>query len=69
MSRNGSLLTLTETSIARLVAAGRTNQEVAALLSMQPIDVEAHLEHVYRKLGIHSRSELALLLATEKQEP
>ena len=52
-------LTRAERQVAGLVAAGRTNREVAAELYMGLRTVEAHLSAVYRKLGIRSRSELA----------
>ncbi len=58
-SRPGGLdLTSTERQVARLVAAGRTNREVAAELYLGLRTVEAHLSAVYRKLGVRSRSEL-----------
>ncbi len=52
-------LTGTEAQIARLVAAGKTNAEVAAELIISLRTVESNLTRVYRKLGIRSRSELA----------
>jgi DNA-binding CsgD family transcriptional regulator len=55
-------LTDTERRVAELVAAGRTNREVAEALFMSPRTVEAHLTRVYAKLGIHSRTELAATL-------
>ena len=42
-----------------LVAEGRTNKEVAAALLLSERTVEFHLTHVYRKLGVRSRAELA----------
>jgi DNA-binding CsgD family transcriptional regulator len=57
-------LTLTEAGVARLVAEGRTNTEVAALLAIRPTAVQDHLACVCRKLGVGSRTELVLLLAT-----
>jgi DNA-binding CsgD family transcriptional regulator len=56
-------LTPQELQIARLVAEGRTNRDVAATLFVTPKTVEFHLTRVYRKLGIHSRSELVLRMA------
>ena len=52
-------LTASERSVAELVAEGRTNREVADALFMSPSTVQAHLKHIYRKLGIRSRTELA----------
>ena len=49
--------------MAREVAAGATNREVAARLFLSPKTIEFHLGRVYRKLGIHSRTELATLVA------
>jgi DNA-binding CsgD family transcriptional regulator len=51
-------LTETETRVAELAAAGHSNKEIAAALFMGVSTVEAHLSHVYRKLGIRSRAGL-----------
>ena len=55
-------LTPAEHRVAALVAEGRTNREVAAALFLGERTVETHLSHVYAKLGIRSRTELARLL-------
>jgi DNA-binding CsgD family transcriptional regulator len=52
-------LTPGERRVAVLVADGRTNREVAAALFLGERTVETHLSHVYAKLGIRSRTELA----------
>jgi DNA-binding CsgD family transcriptional regulator len=52
-------LTPTEEQVARLVAEGRTNREVAEALFMSAHTVDANLRRIYRKFGIHSRTELA----------
>jgi len=51
-------LTSAERRVAALVAAGRTNREVAAQLFTTVGTVEAHLTRIYRKLGVRSRTEL-----------
>jgi DNA-binding NarL/FixJ family response regulator len=56
---DGRLLTPTEQEVAQLVATGRRNREVAASLFISEKTVEAHLSHIYAKLGIRSRTELA----------
>ena len=55
-------LTRAEQRVAALVAEGRTNREVAAALFLGERTVETHLSHVYAKLGIRSRTELARTL-------
>lgn len=52
-------LTPQERAVARLVAAGVTNQQAALELFISVKTVQYHLTHVYSKLGIRSRSELA----------
>jgi DNA-binding CsgD family transcriptional regulator len=52
-------LTPQETTVARLVADGRSNREVAAELVLSVKTVEHHLTRIYTKLGVRSRTELA----------
>jgi DNA-binding CsgD family transcriptional regulator len=56
-------LTQAERRIAALVAEGRTNREVAAALFLTEHSVETALTRIYRKLGVHSRTELSHRLA------
>lgn len=56
-------LTAQEVRIARAVASGATNKEVAAELFLSPKTIEFHLSSIYRKLGIRSRTELARMVA------
>jgi len=62
-------LTAQEVRVALAVARGATNREVAAELFLSPKTIEYHLGHVYRKFGIHSRTELAALAADGRLEP
>ncbi|WP_169807974.1 helix-turn-helix transcriptional regulator [Actinomadura hibisca] len=55
-------LTAQQQQIARLVAAGATNREIAARLTISPRTVDGHLRNVFTRLGIRSRVELARLL-------
>lgn len=57
-------LTATEQRVAELVAAGGSNQQVAAELFMSVKTVEANLTRIYRKLAVRSRTELANHLRT-----
>ncbi len=60
-------LTPQELQVAMLVAGGKTNREVGAQLFLSPKTIEWHLGHVYRKLGIRSRAELARSLDTTQR--
>jgi DNA-binding CsgD family transcriptional regulator len=52
-------LTPTELSVADLVAQGLSNPEIAARLFVSRRTVTTHLTHIFAKLGITSRTELA----------
>jgi DNA-binding CsgD family transcriptional regulator len=56
-------LTESERSVADLVAEGLTNREAGSRLFLSRHTVDAHLRHIYRKLGIRSRTELARVVA------
>ena len=56
-------LTPAERRVADLVVQGRTNAEVATALFLAERTVASHLTHVYAKLGVRSRTELARKLA------
>jgi DNA-binding CsgD family transcriptional regulator len=60
----GDELTPTERRIANLVAGGKTNKEVAAILVVAERTVESALTQIYRKLDVRSRTELAHRLAS-----
>jgi DNA-binding CsgD family transcriptional regulator len=55
-------LSATEDRVARLVAAGHTNREIASALFVSVKAVEANLTRIYAKLDVRSRTELALRL-------
>ena len=52
-------LTPTELDVVRLVGEGLSNKDVATRLFVSPRTVESHLTHVYTKLGVSSRVQLA----------
>ena len=52
-------LTPTEHDVVRLVSDGLANKDIAARLFVSPRTVQTHLSHVYTKLGLTSRVQLA----------
>jgi len=60
-------LTAAEYRVALAVADGGTNREVAATLFLSVKTVDFHLQNIYRKLGLRSRTELAIRLSRDPQ--
>lgn len=63
----GNALSPRELEVARLVAQGLTNRQVAEALFLSPRTVDRHLSAVMRKLDVHSRT--AVALAITEAEP
>jgi DNA-binding NarL/FixJ family response regulator len=57
-------LTKAENEVARFLVAGKTNAEIASLRSCSPRTVAVIAATIYRKLGVRSRSELAVRLGS-----
>jgi predicted ATPase/DNA-binding CsgD family transcriptional regulator len=57
-------LTPTELDVVRLVAEGLTNPEIGSRLFISRATVKTHLSHVYAKLDVSNRTELAALAST-----
>lgn len=60
-ARGWHALTPAERRVAALVAEGATNREAAARLFLSPATVGTHVMHVFQKLGVNSRVQLARL--------
>jgi DNA-binding NarL/FixJ family response regulator len=56
-------LTPQERNVARLVARGLSNRQVAEQLFLSPNTIETHLRHIFQKTGVTSRTQLALAFA------
>jgi predicted ATPase/class 3 adenylate cyclase/DNA-binding CsgD family transcriptional regulator len=61
-------LTPAELDVVRLVSTGLGNKDIATKLFISPRTVETHLTHVYTKLGLSSRVQLAQAAARHTQE-
>jgi pimeloyl-ACP methyl ester carboxylesterase/DNA-binding CsgD family transcriptional regulator len=62
-------LTEGEWRVVALAAQGHTNAEIAGRLFLSRYTVETHLKHVFAKLGLRSRAELAAVAASARTRP
>jgi DNA-binding CsgD family transcriptional regulator len=60
-------LTDAERAVAELVASGYTNREAGAKLFLSPHTVDYHLRHIFRKLDIDSRIQLARIVERDQE--
>ncbi|MEU8813406.1 AAA family ATPase [Actinoplanes sp. NPDC048796] len=58
-----AVLSAREMEVARLVAEGRTNREIAVALTIAPKTAAAHVEHIRTKLGVSRRAQIATWVA------
>lgn len=56
-----------ETKIARLVAQGKANKEIAHALTISTRTVQTHLSNIFAKLDLRSRTEVAIFI-TQKSK-
>ncbi len=61
-ARRDGALTPQEQRVAAAVRRGASNREIAAELFLAPKTIEFHLHQIYRKLDVHSRSQLVATL-------
>ena len=54
-------LTLREAEVLYWVAKGKTNRDIGDILGTSPATVKKHLEHVYEKLGVETRTAAAAI--------
>jgi DNA-binding CsgD family transcriptional regulator len=62
-------VTSREVDVLKLVAAGRTNKDIAAELVLSPKTVERHLSSLFTRLGVGNRRDLAEEAAPHLGEP
>jgi DNA-binding NarL/FixJ family response regulator len=58
-------LTCRELQVLTLLAAGRSNPEIAATLVVSPRTISSHVEHILQKLDVPTRAGAAALAASE----
>jgi DNA-binding CsgD family transcriptional regulator len=59
-------LTTAEREVAALVAEGLTNPQIAERLFVRPATVKTHVSHIFAKVGVSTRAELAALAARQR---
>ena len=61
-------LTLKESEVLYWVAKGKTNRDIGDILGSSPATVKKHLEHIYEKLGVETRTAAAALAMQRVRE-
>ena len=61
-------LTLRESEVLYWVAKGKTNRDIGDILGSSPATVKKHLEHVYEKLGVETRTAAAAMAMQRVRE-
>lgn len=59
-------LSLRERSVLNHAAEGKTNRDISSLLGISERTVEKHLERVYKKLGVESRTAAVIFFLNNK---
>jgi DNA-binding CsgD family transcriptional regulator len=62
-------LTPAEERVAALLSTGASNREIAARLVVSEATVKTHVEHIFAKLGVHSRREVIARFPATDQRP
>jgi DNA-binding NarL/FixJ family response regulator len=62
-------LTSREAQVLHWVAQGKTNRDIADILGMSPRTVNKHLEHVFEKLGVETRTAAASMAMQRVPRP
>jgi predicted ATPase/DNA-binding CsgD family transcriptional regulator len=62
VTKGATALSARQAEIAQLVATGKSNREIADVLSLSDRTVETHIAALFSKLGVRSRTELAALI-------
>jgi DNA-binding NarL/FixJ family response regulator len=67
-ARDVSCLSQAEWRVAEAVGSGLTNREAATRLYLAVKTVDFHLQQIYRKLDLRSRTELAVVMSTQRAD-
>ncbi|MBW3592060.1 MAG: helix-turn-helix transcriptional regulator, partial [Actinobacteria bacterium] len=62
-------LTAREAEVLRWIASGKTNVQIARLLFISPHTVRKHVENIFEKLGVRTRTEAAAYVLAARVPP
>lgn len=71
VDRGGTLPSLSprQSEILSLVATGASNKHIARALQVEEVTVKSHVKAIFRKLGVHTRTEAARYVLTGVERP
>ena len=62
-------LTMREAEVLLWLGRGKTNRDIADILSISPRTINKHLEQVYTKIGVENRASATAVVMNALQEP
>jgi len=68
-TQRAAALTAREAEVLSWLAKGKTNRDIAEILGMSPRTVNKHLEHIFEKLGVETRTAAAALAPQTLGQP
>jgi len=68
-ARKLSALSAQETRVLQEIATGKTDKEIGEVLGLQTKTIRNYLDHIFSKLGVHTRTQAAALYLRATNEP
>jgi DNA-binding CsgD family transcriptional regulator len=66
---DGFSLTRREAEVLAWLSRGKTNRDISAILGTSPRTVQKHVEHIFQKLGVETRTAAAAKVLAQTGEP
>ena len=62
-------LTHRESSVVKLICQGKSNDEIAKELSCEKVTIKHYMNHIFKKMNVHNRVQLAVVVTAPLDSP